>query len=454
MLNPSIFKAYDIRGRYPEELNEKVVSDIVNAYAVFLKPRAVVLGRDVRFSGPSLFQVAKKAFQESGIDVFDIGVVPVDVFYFAVGFLKADGGVFISASHNPREWNGLNLTRSGAVPISSDSGLKEIYKLAVAGKKPKKSEIVGKIVKKDVLGEYLDFVISLAQFSKIKPLKIVINGNFGVSAEAFAKLVKMADLPFELVGLNDKPDGSFPKGPPNPLLPENREEMSKLVLEKKADLGIAWDADGDRCFLVDEKGRFLEGYFLTAILAQEMLRKHSRATVMTDPRLVWAVQDAVAKFQGKLVISRPGMTVIAERMKKEDAVFAGEMSGHFYFHETFNRDNGFLPALLVIELMFRENKKLSEIVEPFIQKYFISGEINFPLPDRKKIKSILEKAAKIYQDGKIEHIDGLSVEYHRWRFNLRASNTEPLLRLNIEAISEKNLKEKMEEFKNWLTNIA
>lgn len=435
----SIFKAYDIRGVYPAEINEVAVAAIARAFCVFLgQPKKIVMGRDVRLSGPSLFRSASEAVLESGVDVIDIGIVSADVYYYAAATLDVDGGIFISASHNPREWNGLKISKRGGDPVSSDTGLFDIYELAVNGKwRMAKSK--GGITKREVLDDYLDFIYKLRPIENPRPMKIVINGNFGISAQIFRRLAEKFNLPFEFIGLNDNPDGNFPKGPPNPLLLSNREETSGLVVKSSAELGIAWDADGDRIFFVDEKGNFVEGYFATAILAGEMLRENRGATIVADPRLVWATRDVVEKAGGKFFISRPGGTIFAESMKREGAVFGGEMSGHFYFRDTFNRDSGMLPALILLNLMFRENRKLSEIAGSLAEKYFISGEINFRLSDRKSIKELLQKLESMYEDGKTEHIDGLSVEYPRWRFNLRASNTEPLLRLNVEAKSKQIL---------------
>lgn len=435
----SIFRTYDIRGIYPKEINPEIAEAIIRAYAVFLHPKTVALGRDVRNSGAKLFSSAQRALLESGVDVVDIGIVPTDLFYFAIGSLDVDGGVMISASHNPPAWNGLKLSKRGAEPISSDSGLREIYALAASGAAlPKLKE--GQLRRKNMRSLYLDFIMKSVPVSGPRPLKILINGNFGVSAELFRNLVEKYRLPFKLYGLNDKPDGSFPKGAPDPLLPENRAEMKKLILRHKADLGIAWDADGGRVFFADEKGNFLESCYTSALLAGEMLRMHAGGTIITDPRAIWAVQEAVSRQGGRLVVARPGFSLMAERMQKENALFAGEMSGHFHFRNTFNRDNSFLPALHMLNLMFREKKSLSRLAEPWRKKYPISGEINFPLRDRSRAEAILAEIGSVYSRGEIDRSDGLTVAFPDWRFNLRASNTEPLLRLNVEARDKKKLK--------------
>ena len=444
-----IFRAYDIRGKFPAELNEEVAASIAKAFAVYLRPWSVILGRDVRKSGDKLFPAVKKALLQSGVNVIDVGIVPADLFYYAVGSEDADGGIFISASHNPADWNGMNMSRREAEPISSETGLKDIHALAAAGASLKSGK-PGRAVRKNVVAGYFDFVKAVAPIDKLRPMTLFLNGNFGVSAKLFRKFVERYKLPFKLIGLNDEPDGSFPKGAPDPLLKENRIELSRLVLKKKADLGIAWDADGDRVFFVDEAGRFLEGYFVTALLARETLRKKPGSVVITDPRLIWATQEVGRELGGRVVVSRAGMTIIAERMKKESAQFAGEMSGHFYFRETFNRDNGFLPVFLILSMMGREGKKLSAFLDPLLKKHPNSGEINFPLEDRKAVEEVLRRMEEAYAEGKIERIDGLSVEFPTWRFNLRASNTEPLLRLNVEARNKKILLAELNKLRKLL----
>lgn len=439
-INPSIFGAYDVRGRYPAEINGPVAAAISRAYAAFVKPKTVVVGRDIRRSGPALVRSAVIALRANGVSVIDIGVVPVDALYFAVVKLKADGGIFISASHNPRQWNGMNFSRRNAKPISIDTGLQEIRRLAMADT-ALRSNRKGGLVRKDVTDAYLKFVTGLAPIRNARPLTIVLNGNFGVSARLFGKLARRERWPFKIIGLNARPDGRFPKGPPDPLLLANRSEMSRLVRRAKADLGIAWDADGDRCFFFDEQGQFVSGYFTTAILAAEIIHSNPGAKVLTDPRLVWATTEAVQKAGGRLLLARPGLTRIAERMAKERAAFAGEMSGHYYFPKTFNRDNGFLPALMLIDLMNRTGKRLSEIVGPLRKRYAVlEGEVNFPLRDRRRAQAVMARVRRAYRGGRVKRIDGLSVEYPRWRFNLRPSNTEPLLRLNVEARDRKTLR--------------
>lgn len=441
MIDPSIFKAYDVRAIYPDQINPEVVYDIVQAFVAFVKPKKVVLAKDVRESGPILWEAAKTSFLDAGVGVVDIGTVSADMYYFAVKHLKADGGIFISASHNPRQWNGLNFCNKGARPISSETGLKDVARLANEKTRiPSKKK--GTLSEQNVLDAFSDFVLSFINPQDITPKTIVANGNFGVSAQIFSYIVKRANLPLTIIPLNEQPDGTFPKGEPNPLLPENRQETSDLVKNHNADLAVAWDADGDRCFFVDEAGTFIEGYFITALLAQELLKAHPGQKIIIDPRLVWASIEAITNAGGTPVICRPGMTIIASRMEQENALFAGEMSSHFYFRENANRDNGIIPLLLILQMMSKQNTKLSKLVEQFTNKYFISGELNFHVD---KATELLKEIEQRYSDGTIEHIDGVSISYSDWRFNLRSSNTEPLIRLNVESTNKQKMEEKTAE---------
>ena len=425
------------------DFNEEVAAKITQAYIKLINPKKVVLGRDVRESGESLFKAILKTLIDAGVDVLDIGVVSTDEYYFAVGSNDVDGGIAVSASHNPREYNGMNFCKKGAEPISGDTGLSQIKDMVLNGRyQVQNSQTPGTITKIDVRENFIKKALSFINKDLLKPKKIVANANFGVDYLILSKAIKMFNLPLTAIPLNEKPDGTFPKGPPNPLLPENRKETLDLIKKERADLGVSWDADGDRCFFADENGNFIEGYFITAILAKEILKKNPGGKIVIDPRLVWATTEEIKNSGGIPIISKPGMTVIAGRMRQENAVFAGEMSSHFYFKDNFYRDNGIIPLLLILELISKYNTTLSQLAAPYTSKYFISGEINF---ETGKKDAIIKLAEEKYSDGKIEHIDGLSVEYPNWRFNLRKSNTEPLLRLNLEARSENLQKEKTEE---------
>jgi len=447
-INSSIFKSYDVRGIYPTDFNEEIADKITDAYIKLFNPKKVVLGRDVRESGESLFNSILNAFTNAGVDVLDIGIVSTDEFYFAVGNNDVDGGITVSASHNPREYNGMNFCKRNAEPISGDTGLFQMKDLILNDQyEVLKATVPSSVTKIDIRDDFIKRAVAFIDKDSLKPMKIVANANFGVDYLILKRAIELFNLPLTVIPLNEKPDGTFPKGPPNPLLPENRKETQELVKNEHADLGVSWDADGDRCFFADENGNFIEGYFITAILAKEILKKNPGAKVVIDPRLIWATTEEIKNSGGIPVISKPGMTVIAARMRQEDAVFAGEMSSHFYFKENFYRDNGLIPLLLILEMLSKQNTTLSKLAYPYISKYFSPGEINF---DTEKKDAIIKMAEGKYSDGKIEYIDGLSVEYADWRFNLRKSNTEPLLRLNLETKSEELMKQKTEELTEFI----
>lgn len=449
-INPAIFKSYDVRGVYPQDFNEQAAYIITQAFVKFYNPKKVVLGRDVRESGESLFNSSLKAFLDAGVDVIDIGIVSTDEFYFAVGSLDVDGGITISASHNPREYNGMNFCKKSAEPISSESGLYDIRKLAIEDQSQIISVKKGIVEKQKVTDSFIKKAISYIDYSILKPLKVVANGNFGIDVIHLEKAIRDYKLPITIIPLNEKPDGTFPKGAPNPLLPENRKEFLDLILKEHANLGVSWDADGDRCFFADEKGNFIEGYFTTALLAQELLKKHPKSNIIIDPRLVWATKEAIVNAGGTPIVCKPGMTVIAGKMKEMDAIFGGEMSSHFYFRDNFYRDNGLIPLFIVLEMMAKYNKPLSELVEPFTSKYFTPGEINFETQKKDEIIAAFEEK---FKNGKVEHIDGFSVEFPDWRLNLRKSNTEPLLRLNLETRSRELMEQKKDELVNLIKSM-
>lgn len=451
IINPDIFKAYDVRAIYPTDLNEESTYAIVQAYIKLFKPKKVVLGKDVRESGPSLFASALKAFLDAGVDVIDIGTVSTDTYYFAAGSIDCDGGITISASHNPREYNGLNFCLRGAEPVSSENGLLEIRDLVLKDSTPIMAEKRGTVTQQDITEEFLKRAISFIDPSKLKPMKIVANANFGVDVILLKKAIEMFNLPLTIFPINDKPDGTFPKGPPNPLLLENRIETLELIKKTGADLAVSWDADGDRCFFADETATFIEGYFITAVISQELLQKYPNSKIIIDPRLIWATTEAITKYGGTPVMCKPGMTIIAAKMKEQNAIFGGEMSSHFYFRDNYYRDNGIIPLFLILEMISEKNLSLSQIVNPFISKYFISGELNFKT---EKKDEIITNIKNKYNDGVQTFVDGLSVEYSDWRFNLRKSNTEPLLRLNLEAMSKQRMEDKRDEIVNLIKSFG
>jgi phosphomannomutase len=430
MINAAVIQAYDVRGIYPTELNDETVAALARAYAAWLKPKTVVLGRDVRESSPHLWQVAADALTAAGVNVIDIGVISTDMLYYAVPTLKADGGITVTASHNPREYNGMKMVREQAIPISSDSGLQEIASM-LGDAVPAPAAVPGRVSKADIRAGYLEHVLSFIDKSSLKPLNVVINGNFGLAAQLIQEA--LTDSPIKFIPLNDQPDGTFPKGRPDPLIPENRTETEELVRRSKADLAIAWDADADRCFFFDEQGEFVDGYYMTTILAELMLKKSPGSAVIYDPRQIWAIEKRVAELGGRAVINKAGHTFIKEAMRREDAVFGGETSAHYYFRDNFYCDNGLIPALLVLEHLSQTGQKLSEVVRPLREQYFISGEVNTKVEDT---LATLARVEQQFADGEITKIDGLSVAYPDWRFNVRASNTEPTIRLNVEAKSQ------------------
>ena len=444
-MNPIVFKAYDIRGMVPTEIDEEGFRRVVKAYVRFLRPGRVVLARDVRASGEVLKQVALEAFLDGGVGVVDVGVIDTDVFYFAAGSLPVDGGITISASHNPAEYNGMNMTREKACPIAGDSGLDRIRDMALSGVVSRTAGPRGKFSERNVLPDFARFVLSSVDTSLLSPCSIVANGNFSKAVEKLRAMVEIGKLPMTVIGINDTPNGTFPKGTPDPLRPEVQRETAEAVLRCRADLGIMWDGDGDRAVFCDETGRVITGYFMTAILAAELLRGSPGEKIIIDPRLIWATTETIRAHGGIPLINRAGMTLISARMREENARFAGELSSHFYFRESFNRDNSLIPLLLVLSLMAKQRKPLSEIVQPFFDRYFISEEINSRVPGD-AMPHILKTVRRHFGDGEIDYIDGLSVAYPgKWRFNLRPSNTEPLLRLNVESLVPGLVEEKRDE---------
>ncbi len=435
MLDPAIFRSYDVRGVVPQQLDEAGAGAFARAFAQVIGARRVVVGKDVRASGPMLAEAAIAALLRAGVDVIDIGTVSTDMFYFAAATLDADGGFTVSASHNPRDWNGFNSCRKGAVPLSLTSGLDQVRDLALQDAGGTPAARPGRRERRDVWNNFADYVLTYIDRSRLRPMTLVANGNCGLQVKVLRLVAERGKLPLTIHGMYEEPDGAFPVpgGVPNPLLPENQGELVKSVLGRRADLGVAWDADGDRCFFVDESGYFLSGYFTTAILARSVLQHEPGATVIIDPRSIWATQDTIAALGGKTVISRAGMTIIPAKMRELNAAFAGEMSAHFYFRRNWFRDNGMIPLLLMLELLGREGKPLSALVAPLRAKYFASGEMNFRVADA---AAAIARAQREFTGGETDFTDGLSVAFTDWRFNLRSSNTEPLLRLNVESRSQ------------------
>ena len=452
MMKINCFKAYDIRGRIPDELNEDIAYRIGRAYAAHLQPRQVIVGRDVRNSSEAMATALMRGLNQGGADVLDIGLCGTEEVYFATFHADADGGIMVTASHNPADYNGMKLVRGEARPISGDSGLKEIRTLAEQGDFPEPDR-PGRIEPGDLKEPYVRHLLGYIDQAALPPLKIVVNAGNGCAGPVVDLLEK--HLPLEMVKVCHTPDGSFPNGIPNPLLVENRDITRAAVLEQEADLGIAWDGDFDRCFLFDEQGRFIEGYYIVGLLAEAFLDRCPGAKIIHDPRLTWNTQDIVAQKGGVAVMSKTGHAFIKERMRAEDAVYGGEMSAHHYFRKFAYCDSGMIPWLLVVELMGRKGATLSRLVDERMAKFPASGEINRTLADPPAAIAAIEQAYA----GKallIDHTDGLSVDFRDWRFNLRMSNTEPVVRLNVEAHGDRTLMERktlellafLEQFRN------
>jgi len=453
-MNKSIFKAYDIRGIYPSEINELDVYKIATAICQFIKPTELVVGCDVRLSSPSLKRAAIKAITDQGIKVIDVGEISTDMLYFAVANYGYAGGVTLTASHNPGEYNGMKIVREESKPISGDTGIYEIRDMAFAldiDQAALEGEInEGLVERKDILNDYSEKIQSFADFSKFKKFKIVANPNFGVGGRALTKILEGTDI--DVVKINYEPDGNFPKGRPDPLIPTNREEISKLVVETGADFGVAWDADADRCFFFTEKGEFIEGYFITALLGKIFLNRKKAEKILHDTRLTWAIEDIASENGGINVPTKAGHAFIKERMRQENAVFGGEMSAHYYFRDYFFCDCGMIPLVMILEFLSQQEKPFSQIIQKmFWDTYHVSGEINNEVADvaaiSEKIKTqyIAKATGQDLQDGvSLDFIDSQN-PVNSWRFNVRGSNTEPLIRLNVEAKNKQLMEEKRDE---------
>lgn len=439
----SCFKAYDIRGKLGNELNEDIAYRIGRAYGEYLKPKDIVLGGDVRLTSESLKLALANGLQDAGVDVIDIGLTGTEEIYFATSYLGVDGGIEVTASHNPMDYNGMKLVRESSKPISGDTGLRHIQKLAEENAfTTVSSDNRGRYKTMSILVPYVDKILSYVELTNFsKPLKLVVNSGNGAAGhviDAIEERFKENNLPIKIVKIHNNPDGHFPNGIPNPLLPECRQDTIDAVVAHKADMGIAFDGDFDRCFLFDEKGNFIEGYYIVGLLAQAFLEKAPGSKIIHDPRLSWNTIDLVTESGGIPVMSKTGHAFIKERMRLEDAIYGGEMSAHHYFRDFSYCDSGMIPWLLVAELICNKNQTLSHLVSDRMKAYPASGEINSSLADPKAaIERVLEK----YEANavSIDYTDGISVEYPNWRFNLRSSNTEPVVRLNVESRGNQDL---------------
>jgi len=442
-LNPDIFKAYDVRGVYPGEIDEAAARGIGAAFVDYLQAKRIAVSRDMRLSSPTLAAAFIDGATSQGCDVVDYGMMATDMLYFAVARDGHDGGVQITASHNPKQYNGMKMVRKDAWPLSGDEGLAEIRQMIVDDKIPPAAAARGTVTTRDVLDPYVDHVMSFIDASVIKPFNVVLDAGSGMGGLVAPKLFER--LPCRTTRLCFEIDGRFPNHEANPLIVENRKDIVERVIAEKADIGIAWDGDADRCFFIDGTGEFVSGDFVTALLAEAFLLKHPGSTVIYDLRASYAVRDTVARLGGTSLMNRVGHAFFKRRMRETNGIFGGEVTGHYYFRDNFYADNGFIPALLMLELMSKKGQSLHELLKPLAQKYFISGEINTKLASMSEVPPRLVAIGAKYADGHQYELDGLSVEYPDWHFNVRPSNTEPLLRLNLEATTPEKMAEKRDE---------
>jgi phosphomannomutase len=429
------FKAYDVRGRVPEELDEDIAYRIGRGYAAFVKPRIVAVGRDIRLSSPAIMAAVVKGLTDSGVDVLDIGVGGTELSYFATFSRKLDGGIMVTASHNPPNYNGMKFVREGSRPISADTGLQDIKALAERNEFATPANH-GSVRKVDILPDYIEHLLSYVDLDSLAPLKIVVNAGNGGAGPIIDLLEP--HLPFTFVKVFHEPDGSFPNGVPNPMIEQNRKVTIDRIRAEKADLGIAWDGDYDRCFFFDAHGQFIEGYYIVGLLAKTFLEKSRGERIVHDPRLTWNTLDLVAAGGGEAVQSKSGHAFIKQKMREVDAVYGGEMSAHHYFRKFSYADSGMIPWLSITELMSQSKKSLASLVGERMRKFPASGEINRKVRSAAAVISAVQ--AKYTPNAlAVDHTDGLSVEFENWRFNLRSSNTEPLLRLNVESRGDEAL---------------
>ena len=442
------FKAYDIRGKVPGELNTDLAYKIGRAYSALINAGKVVVGHDVRESSNEISDALKRGLNDNGADVIDIGLCGTEMVYYSTPYFDADGGIMITASHNPPEYNGMKFVKRDSVPVGYDSGLNEVEQMIIENELGKIGDRRGTSGNENVMSDFIDHLNKFFDSGKINPLKVVVNAGNGCVGPALNTIENK--LPIKMIKVFFKPDSKFPNGVPNPLLPENRKSTIEAVIKNEADLGVAWDGDYDRCFFFDEHGNFIDGYYIVGLLAKSILKNNPGEKIVHDPRLVWNTYDVVKKAGGEPVVSKSGHAYIKAKMREVNAIYGGEMSAHHYFRENAYSDSGMIPFLLVLQLISEENKKFSELVGEMIKNYPCSGEINSTIDE--PAKKIIELEDK-YSDGKIDKLDGLSVEYDDWRFNLRMSNTEPIVRLNVESRSnEKLMKKKTKELLKQIRN--
>jgi phosphomannomutase len=439
VLDPKVFKAYDVRGIYGEDLDEDGAYAIGRAYVEEFAAQRIAIGRDMRVHAPAMAAATTRGAVDAGAHVLDIGMVGTEMLYFAVGNLGLDGGIAVTASHNPKQYTGMKIVREGALPVGGESGLLQVRDRALAGFGEAGGG--GMVEELDVYPSFVDRVLSLVDVEAIRPLRVVIDAANGMAGAMLPPVLER--LPIDAVRYYFEPDGTFPNHEPNPLLPENREFIIRATREEHADLGVAYDGDADRCFFVDDGGEFVPGDFVTALLAESILAKEPGGKVIYDLRASWAVPESITRAGGVPLVNRVGHAFIKHRMRQEDAVFGGEVSAHYYFRDFSQADSGVVPFLLMLELISKKGAPLSEILQPFRERYFITGEINTPVADvGGKLRELEQRFGR---EGNVSHLDGVSVEADDWHFNVRPSNTEPLLRLNLEARSRELMERKRDE---------
>jgi phosphomannomutase len=443
VLDPRVFKAYDVRGIYGAELDEEGAQAIGRAFVEVFEPKRIAVGHDMRLSSPAMAEAVIAGATEAGAEVLELGLVGTEMVYFAVGELGLDGGVAVTASHNPKEYTGMKIVRAGALPVGGESGLLEIRDRALADSQGQtQGQTPGRVQKYDVWPAYVERVLSFVDVSAIRPLKVVIDAANGMAGAMLPPVLEHLQQ-LDVVRCFFEPDGTFPNHEPNPLLPENREFIVRRTLDEGADFGVAFDGDADRCFFVDDTGEFVPGDFATAIFAEAVLGKEPGAKVIYDVRASWAVPDTIESRGGVPLMNRVGHAFIKQRMREEGAAFAGEVSGHYYFRDFKQADSGVIPFLLMLERISGEGAKLSEILRPFRERYFITGELNTPVPGVEAKLGEIEQ--RFGPEGHVSHLDGVSVNADDWHMNVRPSNTEPLLRLNLEARTPELMAQKRDE---------
>src|SRR5687768_1753041 len=443
MINPSVFKAYDVRGLYPSEITEDLFHQLGRAFVAYLGPGRYAVTRDMRTSSPSLTAAFIDGARKQGGTIYDYGLVGTDQMYYAVAADQLDGGAQVTASHNPGEYNGCKMVKAEAFPLSGEAGIKEMKEMILAGAIPAPPATPGAIEQRDIMDRYIEHVLSFIDEASIKPFNVVLDAGNGVAGIVLPRLFDR--LPFKTTRLCFEVDGTFPNHEANPLIEENRRDITDKVIEEKADAGIAWDGDADRVFFIDGSGEFIAGDFITALLAEAFLMKSPGETIIYDVRASYAVKDIVAKYGGKALMNRVGHAFIKRRMREENAVFGGEVTGHYYFRDNFYADNGFIPALMILDLMSKKGLSLRDLLKPLRERYFISGEINTKVANMDIAAGKIAELKHAYASGNVYELDGISAEFPDWHFNVRQSNTEPLLRLNLEGLTPEIMEKRRDE---------